>query len=337
MINKFLSKFDLLLADPNYLWLLLLLPIIFWIKYKWIDKRSVTLTVSTTHKLRDIPKSWKVTYRPILNILSALAFIFIVFALARPQKTNVYEDINNEGIDIMLSLDISTSMLAEDFNPNRVEAAKRVAAKFIQDRPNDRIGLVIFSGESFTQCPITIDHNVVLEQLAAIESGLLQDGTSIGMGLATAANRLKNATGKSKVIILMTDGVNTGGLIDPETALEIAKMYGIRVYTIGIGTKGEALYPVETPAGIVKQKMPVQIDEALLSHISQTTGGKYFRATDNNSLSNVYKEIDKLEKTKVNVSAYRQYKDQFFVFGLLGLLCLLMSTILKYTIFKTIP
>ena len=337
MLNKWLSNFGITLANPGFLWLLLLVPIYFLIKY-WINKnRKVVLKVSTTKRLAQLPTSWKVTFRPILDILRGIALFAFIIALARPQETNSFEDINNNGIDIVLSLDISTSMLAEDFKPNRLESSKKVATKFISDRPNDRIGLVIFSGESFTQCPITIDHNVLLQQLSGVESGLLQDGTSIGMGLATAVDRLRNATGKSRVVILMTDGVNNAGMIDPATALSLAKKYKVRVYTIGVGSQGEAMYPIPTPNGIVRQKLPVQIDEALLKDISKETGGKYFRATNNKSLDAIYKEIDQLEKTKIEVNAYRQYKDVFFKVALLGILALIVELILSYTLFKRVP
>ncbi len=235
---------------------------------------------------------------PVAGIALPGFFAAFVLAMARPQKTNVTENVDSEGIDIVLSMDISGSMLAEDFKPNRIEAAISTAMKFVDGRPADRIGLVIFAGESFTQCPITIDHSVVKEQLSQIKSGLLEDGTAIGMGLATAVDRLRDARGKSRVVILMTDGVNNTGLVDPQTALEIAKAYKVRVYTIGIGSEGQALYPVQTPYGLQKQMMPVQIDEKLLQRISRETGGKYYRATGNTKLEDVYKEIDQLEKNQ---------------------------------------
>jgi Ca-activated chloride channel family protein len=269
-------------------------------------------------------------------LLRSIAFVALVVALARPQSSNISESVDSDGIDIVLSIDVSGSMMAEDLKPNRIEAAKKVAIDFVDKRANDRIGLVIFSGESFTQCPITIDHNIVKEQIDAMKSGMLQDGTAIGMGLATAVDRLRNSKAKSKIIILLTDGVNNTGLIDPSTALEIAKAYKLRVYCIGVGTRGEAPYPVQTPMGIQKQMVPVEIDEALLKNISTQTGGKYFRATSNNSLSSIYKEIDQLEKSKVEVSSFKHFTDLFLPFALIALLCLALEMLLRYTVFRSI-
>ena len=260
----------------------------------------------------------------------------LIIALARPQSSNTTENIDNEGIDIVMAIDVSGSMLAEDFHPNRTEAAKATALRFVDQRPTDRIGLVIFAGESFTMCPITIDHNVLKEQISAVKTGMIVDGTSIGMGLATAVDRLRNAKGKSKVIILMTDGVNNTGLIDPLLALEIAKTYKVKVYSIGIGTKGQAVIPVQTPMGIQKQMMPVEIDEPLLRRIAAETGGLYFRATDNKSLASIYNEIDKLEKTAVEISSYKRYAELFFPFAILAVFCLGLEMLLRYTVFKSI-
>ena len=227
-------------------------------------------------------------------------------------------------------------MVAEDFKPNRIEAAKAVALKFVDQRPTDRIGLVIFSGESFTMCPITIDHNILKEQISQIRNGMIQDGTSIGMGLATAVDRLRFSKGKSKVVILMTDGVNNMGLIDPTTALEIAKAYKVRVYSIGIGTIGQAIMPVQTPMGVQKQMVPVEIDEPLLRKIATETGGKYFRATGNQSLADVYADIDKLEKTKIDVTSYKHYAELFFPLAMIAVICLALEMLLRYTVFKSI-
>lgn len=337
MLNKLLEPYHLYLKYPQLLWLLLLLPLLIWIFIMINNKRAATWRISTTGSLKNASPSAKVTLRPVMNVLRALAFVCIIIALARPQKTNVSESIDSNGIDIVLSIDISGSMLAEDFQPNRMDAAKKTAERFVAARPNDRIGIVIFAGESFTMCPITIDHKVVQEQLEGIKSGLLQDGTAIGMGLATAVDKLRNAKGKSRVIILMTDGVNNTGLIDPQTALEIAKTYNVRVYTIGIGTRGQALYPVHTGAGTQKQMMPVEIDEGLLKKIAAQTGGKYFRATDNHSLQNIYDEINHLEKTKVEVSAYKNYSEAFFPFIIVAIGLLLLEVILRYTYFKSLP
>jgi Ca-activated chloride channel family protein len=270
-------------------------------------------------------------------VLRSIAFVAFVIALARPQKTNVSESIDSEGIDIVLSMDISGSMLAEDFKPNRLEAAKDNAIKFVDARPTDRIGLVIFSGESFTQCPITIDHNVLKEQIAAVKSGMLQDGTAIGDGLGTAVNRLRDSKGKSKVIILMTDGINNVGKVGPETALEIAKAYHVKVYTIGIGTIGQALMPIPTPFGEKKEMVPVQIDEPLLKKIANETGGQYFRATGNTKLESIYKSIDKLEKTSVQVNAYKHYAELFFWFAFTGVVALILEITLSLTVFRRLP
>lgn len=334
---KFLERYHVVLAQPHFLWLLLLLPVILWYFYREQKQRSVVFRISTTEGIKNIGTSWKVKWRPVLNVLRGIAFVMFVIALARPQKTNVSESIDSEGIDIVLSMDISGSMLAEDFKPNRLEAAKENAMKFIDARSTDRIGLVIFSGESFTQCPITIDHNVLKEQVAAVKSGMLQDGTAIGDGLATAVNRLRDSKGKSKVIILMTDGINNLGKVGPELALEIAKAYHIKVYTIGIGTIGQALMPIPTPFGERKEMVPVQIDEPLLKKIAKETGGQYFRATGNSKLTDIYQSIDKLEKTSVQVNAYKHYAELFFWFVFTGIVALLLEIILSLTIFRRLP
>lgn len=269
-------------------------------------------------------------------VLRIIAVVMLTIALARPQSSNITENVDSEGIDIVLCIDVSGSMLAEDFKPNRVEAAKNVAMNFIDQRTSDRIGLVIFSGESFTLCPITIDHHVLKEQIHEMKSGMLVDGTSIGMGLATAVDRLRYSKGKSKVIILLTDGVNNTGLIDPNTALEIAKAYKVRVYTIGVGTIGQAPYPVQTAMGTQKQMMPVEIDEALLRTMASQTGGKYYRATNNKALADIYMNIDKLERTKVEISSYKHYAELFFPFAALAIICLLLEMLLRYTLFRSI-
>lgn len=336
-MTKWLEKYHIVLAHPQFLWLLLLLPVLIWYFLYQDKQRASVFKISTTAGIKHIKPSWKVKWRPLLLVLRCLAFTALVLAMARPQKTNVTENVDSEGIDIVLSMDISGSMLAEDFKPNRIEAAISTAIKFVDARPADRIGLVIFAGESFTQCPITIDHNVVKEQLSQIKSGLLEDGTAIGMGLATAVDRLRDARGKSRVVILMTDGVNNTGMVDPQTALEIAKAYKVRVYTIGVGSEGQALYPVQTPYGLQKQMMPVQIDEKLLQKISRETGGKYYRATGNTKLQDVYKEIDQLEKTKIEVNAYKHYAELFFPFACAGILALLAEIILSYTLFRKLP
>ncbi len=323
-------------AHPMFLGLLLLIPVLIWWQNKNRKKNNPSMRLTTIAGVKGVKPSWRVRYRPLLVWLRMIGLAGIIIALARPQSSNTTESIDSEGIDIVLSMDISGSMLAEDFKPNRIEAAKKVALSFVDQRPTDRVGLVIFSGESFTQCPITIDHHVLKEQIAGVKSGMLQDGTSIGMGLATAVQSLRNAKGKSRVIILMTDGVNNTGLIDPATALEIAKAYKIRVYTIGVGSMGQALSPVQTPTGIQMAMAPVQIDEPLMKKIAGETGGKYFRATDNRSLDNVYKEIDQLEKTEVEISSYKRYAELFFPFAALALICLALEMLLRYTVFRSI-
>jgi Ca-activated chloride channel homolog len=334
---RFLERYHIDFAHPYFLLLLLLLPLLLWYFYYQDKQRAIVFRISSTEGIRGFRQSWKVRWRPVLNVLRGITFVMFVIALARPQKTNVSETIDSEGIDIVLSMDISGSMLAEDFKPNRLDAAKDNALKFIDARPTDRIGLVIFSGESFTQCPITIDHNVLKDQLSQIRSGMLQDGTAIGDGLATAVDRLRDAKGKSRIVILMTDGVNNVGKIGPELALEIAKAYKVRVYTIGVGTEGEALSPVQTPFGERKQMVPVQIDENLLKKIAKETGGNYYRATGNSKLESIYKEIDKLEKTSIEVNAFKHYGELFFWFAFTGVVALILELVLQLTIFRRLP
>lgn len=334
---KYFDFAHITFAHPHFFWLLILVPLLIYWQFFRNNKQQTTLLLTTQKELKNTGTSFKIKLRSILPILRILSIVFIIIALARPQNSKVNETINNEGLDIVLSLDISGSMLAQDFKPNRIEAAKKVASDFILNRPTDRIGLVIFSGESFTQCPLTTDQNVLLEQVKNIRSGLLEDGTAIGMGLATAVERLRNSKAKTKIIILMTDGVNNSGLIDPITALEIAKAYKIRVYTIGIGTKGSAPYPVQDQFGNTQIKqMPVQIDEELMQKISKETGGKYFRATDNRSLDKVYKDIDNLEKTKIEINSYKRYAELFFMYAFIGLLLLLLEILLRYTYLRSI-
>lgn len=332
-----LDKNNLVFGDPIYFLLLLLVPVAAYLIYFVHKKRRTSLTISTTKGIERIPVSWKASVRPIVHVLNLAAMALFIMGLARLQETNIKENIDSEGLDIVLSLDISGSMLAEDFKPNRIEAAKSTAIHFVKNRPGDRFGIVIFAGESFTQCPITIDHRIVIEQLNKITNGMLNEGTAIGMGLATAVDRLKDTKGKSKIVVLLTDGENNTGKIDPLIALEIAKAYNVKVYTIGVGTEGKAMMPVQTKFGVRKELVDVKIDEALLQKLSKETGGKYYRATDNTSLESIYKEIDKLEKTTVNISTYQQHKERFHLFVLSGLICLMLSLILRYTLFKKIP
>ncbi len=323
-------------AHPWYFLLLLIIPFMIWWQLKKKKDTNPAMRLTTLEGITEVKPSWRVRLRPLLFVFRLVGIAALIIALARPQSSNVTENIDSEGIDIVLSIDVSGSMLAEDLKPNRIEAAKKVAADFIDGRQTDRVGLVIFSGESFTQVPITIDHQVLKEQLSKIKSGLLVDGTAIGMGLATGVDRLRASKAKSRVLILLTDGVNNTGLIDPSTALEIAKSYKVRVYTIGVGSKGTAPYPVQTPMGTQKQMMPVQIDEALLQKIAKETGGKYYRATSNTSLKAIYDEINKLEKTKIEVSSYKHYAELFFPWALTAIILLLLEHVLRYTIFRSI-
>ena len=321
-------------ANPGFFWLLILIPaMVAW--YIWREKKlQGSLSVSAVKGFAISQKSIIPRLRHSGIVLRSLALIAMIVALARPQSALSWQNSTTEGIDIIIATDISGSMLAEDFQPNRLEAGKKIAIDFIKDRPNDRIGLVIFSGESFTQCPLTIDHDVLINLFSAIKNGMVNDGTAIGMGLATAVNRLKDSEAKSKVVILLTDGSNNGGSIPPITAAEIAKQFNIRVYTVGIGTKGFAPYPVQTPAGIQYQKIPVDVDEVTLSKIAHITGGKYFRATDNEKLKSIYEQIDQLEKAKIDVTQYHKKTESFLPFAILALFFLLTEFALKNTLLK---
>lgn len=324
-------------ANPRYFLLLtLLLPMILW--YILREKRShADLQISSLRAFKGVKHAGRVWLRHVLFVLKVLAIALLVTALARPQSSNSWQTYTSEGIDIVLALDISGSMLARDFKPDRLEAAKEVATKFILERPQDKIGLVIFSGESFTQCPLTTDQAVLVNLLRDVKSGMIEDGTAIGLGLANAVNRLKDSPAKSKVIILLTDGVNNRGAIAPATAAELAKTYGIRVYTIGVGTYGEAPYPVQTPFGIQLQKVPVEIDEDVLQQIADLTGGQYFRATDNDKLTQIYAQIDQLEKSKIEVKHFSKKDEQYFIFGLIGMCLLIAEALLRYTLLRKIP
>ncbi len=324
-------------ANPRYFLLLLLIPAaIGWYWYR-LRHLQAKLQISTFEALSSIRPGWRVRFRHLLFGLRVAALTFIIIALARPQTSMSSQNISVEGIDIVLATDISGSMLAEDFRPNRLEAAKDVATKFIKSRPNDRIGLVVFSGESFTQCPLTTDHAVLINLYNEIKSGMVDDGTALGDGLATAVNRLKESKAISKVIILLTDGINNMGAIDPVSAADIAALYGIRIYTIGVGTIGTAPYPFQTAFGIQYQNVEVQIDEALLQKISTMTNGKYFRAVNKQKLENIYKEIDKLEKSKIDVTEFKRKKEEFFPFLLIAMVLLGLEVLLRQTVFRTIP
>jgi Ca-activated chloride channel homolog len=328
---------NLTFANPKFFYLLILIvPLVIWYLLRH-ERMKPTIQVSEINRLKKAGNTWKVVLRHLTFVLRILALVLIIIALARPRFINKKRNIFSEGINIMISLDISSTMLSRDFNPDRLEAAKNVAIEFISGRPMDRIGLVVFSAESFTQCPLTIDHAVLINLFKGIKSGMIQDGTAIGLGLATAVNRLKDAPGKSKVIILLTDGNNNTGAIAPVTAAEIAKTFGIRVYTIGVGTRGEAPFPFQTPFGVQMIKQKVDIDEDILKNIADMTDGKYFRATDNAALVNIYNEIDKLEKTKIEISEYSKYQDQYLWFVIIAGIFLMFEVALRFTVFKTIP
>ena len=323
-------------VNPEYFCLLLLVPLfIIWYFFKRKTIQSNLLFSDTSDFEQEKTLKNRLIHLPF--ILKLFSISLLVFALARPQSTSSWEDTTTEGIDIVLSMDISGSMLAEDLKPNRLEASKKVALDFISKRVNDRIGLVVFSGESFTQCPLTTDHNVLINLFKDIKSGMIADGTAIGMGLATAVNRLKDSKAISRVIILLTDGVNNQGLVAPLTAAEIAQKFGIRVYTIGVGTEGYAPYPFQTAFGIQYQDVEVQIDEKTLQDIATITDGKYFRATNNKSLKEIYEDINKLEKSKIETTEYHKRKEEFFPFALFALLFLTLSFLLKSTYLKSIP
>jgi len=324
-----------LFINPAYFYLLII-PVVYSIWYFFKRRNinseilfsnlgSLNKTKTLKNRLRDLPQ--------IFNIL---AICLLIIALARPQSSTNWEESTTEGIDIVLSMDISGSMLAEDLKPNRLEASKDVAVDFISKRVNDRIGLVIFSGESFTQCPLTTDHNVLINLFKDVKSGMVEDGTAIGMGLATAVNRLKDSDAISKIIILLTDGVNNKGVVAPFTAAEIAKQFGIRVYTIGVGTEGYAPYPFQTPFGVQYQDVEVQIDEETLQNIATVTDGKYFRATNNSKLKEIYKDIDKLEKSKIEVTEFHKRSEEFSNFAIPAFIILLFGFILEKTYLKQI-
>jgi Ca-activated chloride channel family protein len=324
-------------ANPAFLWLLLVLPAIGY--YLWWRRRKMTVVLqfSSLQVFDKIPRTVRERMRHIPIGLRMMAIALFIIALARPQSVSDKQNISTEGIDIVLELDLSGSMLAEDFNPNRIEAAKQVASEFIDGRMNDRIGLVVFSAESFTQCPLTTDYPVLKNLLRDVKNGMIADGTAIGLAIANGANRLKDSKAKSKVMILLTDGVNNRGEIDPITAARIAATYGIRIYTVGVGAQGEAPYPVQTPFGIRRQMIPVDLDEKVLTQVADMTGGKYYRATDNRKLKAIYKEIDQLERTKIEVMAYKRYSELYGGWLVAGLLTFMLEIGLTSTFLRKNP
>lgn len=324
---------------PHFLWLLLIIPIaVFW-HFVTIKQQHPAIKISTTEGF-SIPKSWVMKCRPFLFLLKLVVLGFVIIALARPRNTQKSSyTASKNGIDMVIATDVSGSMLATDFKPNRLEAIKKVAESFIEKRTNDRIGLVVYAGESYTKTPVTSDKTMLLNALREVQyNGLvLQDGTAIGIGLGTAINRIKNSKAKSKIIILLTDGVNNVGSLDPISAAEIAKDYGIKVYTVGVGTNGMANFPVakDSNGNIVFQPQKVEIDEKILQEIAAITKGKYFRATDNNKLEAIYDEIDGLEKSKISENRLMLFDEQFRIWLLLGLLVLVLEMILSRTLFKS--
>lgn len=323
---------------PGLLWLLAV-PALLVAHYIYIELAGRRPHV----RVSDI-RMWKAGGKTVMNVLRhvpmvlrTVALVMVVIAMARPRSSSKMDRIDTEGIDIVLDMDVSTSMLARDFTPDRISAAKDIAIEFISQRPSDRIGIVVFAGESYTQCPLTTDRATLINLMKEIQTGLIEDGTAIGNGLATAVARMQGSDAKSRVVILLTDGVNNSGEITPQTAAEIAKTYGVRVYTIGVGANGTAPYPMMTPWGVQMQNVEVEIDEDLLKSIAETTGGRYFRATDNTKLSEIYSEINKMEKARTTVDSFPVYKELFTGFALVALVCLLLEAALNLFILKRLP
>ncbi|MFH0866897.1 MAG: VWA domain-containing protein [Bacteroidota bacterium] len=326
-------------AQPAFL---ILLPVVIplMIVWYWLRHRAnnADIQISDTSVFTKAPRTFRQRMYHGLFIMRMLAVALLIVAMARPQTSSSSTDVSVEGIDIVMAMDISGSMLAEDFKPNRLEASKEVAMDFIDGRPNDRIGLVVFSSEAFTQCPLTTDHSVMKNLFKDIYSGMIDDGTAIGDGLATAVNRLRTSEAVSKVIILLTDGINNTGSIDPTTAAEIAKLYGMRLYAIGVGTLGMAPYPFKNSmGGITYQNVDVKIDETLLKSMTEFTGGKYFRATSKTKLEEIYKEIDKLEKSKIDVTEFSRKTEQFLPLAMAALVLLVLELFSRYMIYRSIP
>ena len=322
---------------PALLWLLVI-PALMLVHYIYIE-----LSGRRPHLRVPDVKFWKAGGRSVLGVirhlpflLRTIALVMIIIAIARPRSSTKMDKIDTEGIDIVLAMDVSTSMLARDFTPDRISAAKDIAIEFISQRPSDRMGIVVFAGESYTQCPLTTDRATLINLMKEIETGLIEDGTAIGNGMATAVARMQNSDAKSRVVILLTDGVNNSGEITPQTAADIAKTYGIRVYTIGVGANGTAPYPVMTPWGVQMQNVEVEIDENLLKNIAETTGGRYFRATDNTKLSEIYSEINKMEKARTTIDSFPIYKELFTGFALIALACLLLEVLISF-ILRRLP
>lgn len=321
-------------AHPNLLYLLLLVPaMVAWYIFRQRDTKA-SLQISTIQGFAQGGKTLRVRLRHLPFVLRCIAFALLVVAFARPQSSNTQRNVNTEGIDIMLAIDVSGSMQARDFKPDRLTAAKELGIQFISGRRTDRMGLVVFAGESFTLCPLTTDHVTLINMFREVSIGVLEDGTAIGSGLASAVTRIKDSEAKSKVIILLTDGVNNRGEVGPITAAEIAHTFGVRVYTIAVGTYGTAPYPIQTPFGVQYKDMKVEIDEELLKQIAQITGGEYFRATSNKALEEVYEQINKLEKSKIEITEFSRKSEEFRLFALAALLILALELLLRRTLLR---
>ena len=335
MLNNWFQHIEF--AYPWAFTLLFLLPVLIYEYVLRSKKSTASLLVTTTHFMRQ-PRTFKNVFFHLPFVLRCLAIVCLLVALARPRETFTEEQDTGEGIDIVLCFDISGSMTEKDFLPSRLEASKAVAAQFVEERPGDRIGIVIFSNLSFTLCPVTIDHNAVLSQIANIQSGYLQDeGTSVGSGLATSVDRLRSSTTKTKIVILLTDGVDFGGTISPDIARDMAKAYGVKIYTIGVGSEKEIEETVDSPFGPMTQKKKLEYNENLLQMLAQTTGGQYFHATDENALQKVYASINTLEKSKIQVTSFNRYSDEYSPWLLAALSLLILEMILRYTVFKKFP
>lgn len=327
----------MIFLNPKYLFLLLLLiPLIAWYLIA-LSKRQASFKLASADAFKTGKSTLRVYMRHLPFLLRIMALALTIIVIARPQSVNSWEESESEGIDIVLALDVSGSMLAQDLQPDRLKAAKRVASEFVTDRKNDNIGLVVFAGESFVQCPLTTDHKVLLNLLNEIEYGIIEDGTAIGLGLASSVNRLKDSESRSRVVILLTDGTNNRGQIAPLTAADMARSYGIRVYTVGVGSKGTAPTPVQTPYGVRMQNLPVDIDEKTLTEISSITGGKYFRAEDTDALRRVYDDIDEMEKYLISVQNVTHRQELFLPFALAALALILLELLLRKTWLRTIP
>ena len=323
---------------PGLLWLLAI-PVLMVLHYIYLEKAG-----RHPHMRVSVAVPWKKSGPTLMNLLRHVPFllrifalVMIVLAIARPRSSEEFSKVDTEGIDIILAMDVSTSMLARDLTPDRINASKDIAIEFIAQRPTDRMGIVVFAGESFTQCPLTTDRATLINLMKEVQTDIIEDGTAIGNGLATAVARMKDSDAKSRVVILLTDGVNNRGEISPQMAAEIAKTYGIRVYTIGVGKEGMAPYPVMTPWGVEVQNVKVEIDEALLSEIAESTGGRYFRATDNTKLAEIYSEINKMEKARTTVDSFPIYKELFGVYALMALLALMLELLLNWFVIRRLP